>query len=403
MGMLAACTTDDDPGAMNGANGNDGEKTLTQLAITVSSTPGTRAVTGETGSDIYGEDSEYKISNLMVIFADQNGYAQQIFTPDLKSEQNIGSDKGENQLCVTEPFKASPGDYYIYVIANYNAEAFSQAIGAQTNLKQVFDIDNVSKLYTANAFMMANTTAPISTTIENDSADDTEIKADGTNETDGETVQLIAIDIERMVAKVTCSAPEAPTITVKDGEGADAKTLATATPQGAGLINLNKKMYLVKDNQKATNKPTGSSTNITNWAYPKDPNYETVLAETTDNSTWLAANFNQTSVTTFSNGLGETNAKFYCPENTMTAQAQQTGQTTGVVYKVLWKPDATNGYTTLSKDGTDDNSKKFKAVLDYASKDSKITDAIFNAPTATSGEENNEGTTFYTCKLGGVH
>ncbi|WP_337517008.1 Mfa1 family fimbria major subunit, partial [Segatella sp.] len=72
-------------------------------------------------------------------------------------------------------------------------------------------------------------------------------------------------------------------------------------------------------------------------------------------------------------------AKFYCPENTMSALAQLNGQTTGVVYKVNYKPEG-KYYTELAaENGTDSYSQMFKKVLALGDnvRDAAITKTIF--------------------------
>lgn len=155
--------------------------------------------------------------------------------------------------------------------------------------------------------------------------------------------------------------------------------IATATLEGASLINLNKKMYLVKDGQKATNKPVAGE-----WPYPMDPNYD----QTSIDAVYCTANFEQTSATDFP---ALSTATFYCPENTMKAEAQLNGQTTGVVYKVNYKPEG-KYYTELAKDGTDNYSQMFAKVLNLADKDKAITDKIFTEATTADKADG----TFYS-------
>lgn len=131
-------------------------------------------------------------------------------------------------------------------------------------------------------------------------------------------------------------------------------------------------MYLVKDGQKATNKPVAGE-----WPYPMDPNYD----QTSIDAVYCTANFKQTSATDFP---APSTATFYCPENTMKAEAQLNGQTTGVVYKVNYKPEG-KYYTELAKDGTDNYSQMFAKVLNLADKDEAITDKIFTEATTADG------------------
>lgn len=380
LGMMTSCSNDELEGVDNGQN-NNGETTLTQIALTVSSSAATKAGTGDPD---FGKEEEYTVNDLTVLLANENGIVQQIITPDLKPNTGESANNAK-EIRATEPFKVTPGEYYIYVLANYNNSrvALSPIIQGQTALKEIFSIaeSSISELSESSNFLMTNTTAPAKTTIAKGSADDTEIKDDGTTETDNpQMVQLITVDIERVVGKVTFN-QETTTWTLKNAND-NSKNIASVTLNGAGLINLNKKMYLVKGSEKAEHKPVTGD-----WAYPKDPNYDKTLSGADGESTWLAENFANPSAT-ITPGFTST---FYCPENTMASAAQQNGQTTGVVYEATWTPDASNGYTTLDQNGSDVYSQRFKSVLDKADEDTRITNDIF-----TKNVSDQDSKTFYT-------
>lgn len=383
LGMMASCSNEELEGLENGQNNQNGEGTLTQIALSVSSNSATTRAEENTGDEAYGEDSEYTIEDLIVIFANEAGIAQQVIYPGMKTATN--NNDNDKIIRVTEPFSVTPGKYYVYVLANYKASqsALSPIIANQTDMKQVFNIETAATLSTSSKFLMANATAPIETTIATSSANNTELNDAGESESNSpETVQLLNIEIERVVAKVTF-AQETTDFDVKESEAVDAQKVADVTLNGAGLINLNKKMYLVKGSEKATNKPVQGD-----WAYPEDPNYDKELNGTDGERDWLTDNFSQSEVQNFSTGF--TNVKFYCPENTMTALAQQNGQTTGVVYKATWTPAAT-AYTELaSSKGTGTLDKRYEAVLALTGKNEAITDAIFKK------DEEDTSKDFYT-------
>ena len=381
LGMMASCSNEELEGLENGQDNQNGEGTLTQIALSVSTNSATTRVAGNTGDEAYGEENEYTIEDLLVIFANEAGIAQQVIYPDMKTATN--GDGDDKIIRVTEPFSVTPGKYFVYVLANYknSQSALSPIIANQTDMKQVFNIKTAATLSTSGKFLMANATAPTKTTIATSSADDTELNDAGGSETNSpETVQLLSIEIERVVAKVTF-AQETTDFDVKESEAADAQKIADVTLNGAGLINLNKKMYLVKDDNTFQTSPISGKT----WYYPEDPNYNTILDGTDDNS-WLNDNFS-TPTATITDGFA---SKFYCPENTMTAKAQQNGQTTGVVYKATWTP-AADAYTELAKDGTGTFNERFAAVLALTdNKNQAITEDIFKK------EQDDSSTDFYT-------
>lgn len=143
-------------------------------------------------------------------------------------------------------------------------------------------------------------------------------------------------------------------------------------------------MYLVKHGELATYKPVADAVD---WPYPKDPNYDKTK-EDADYETYITDNFTQKEASSFS---APSDAKFYCPENTMEASAQLNGQTTGVVYKVKYTPEA-DYYTELAaENGTDSYSKMYEKVLALGETEiaPTITNTIFT-------KADNEDGTFYS-------
>lgn len=360
--LAASCSSNDE--ALNGGDGTTSEgKTYAQIAISVANSATTRADGDNTGDDVFGEDNEYTVKDLTVVLANENDIAMQVITPTLKTVSN--NDEADKQVRVTEPFTCTPGKYKVYVLANYknSQNALTPIIKGSTDMKAEFGLTNIAKLSTTDYFFMTNTSVQTAKVIEKD-ATGKEVDDAGKEMTDGKTnLNLLTVDVERAVSKVTFGNSDTQlSFDIKEGNN----TIATATLEGASLINLNKKMYLVKDGKTATNKPVTGE-----WPYPKDPNYN-------ETSIDIETNFAQTIASEFT---ALKSAKFYCPENTMDASAQLNGQTTGVVYKVKYKPvDAY--YTELAKNGTDSYSKMFAKVLALTEKDEAIKETMFTEATA---------------------
>lgn len=378
--LAASCSSNDE--ALNGGDGTTSEgKTYAQIAISVANSATTRADGDNTGDDVFGEDNEYTVNDLTVVLANENDIAMQVITPTLKTVSN--KDEADKQVRVTEPFTCTPGTYKVYVLANYknSQNALTPIIKGSTDMKAEFgltDIANIAKLSTTDNFFMTNTSAPTAKVIEKD-ATDKEVDDAGKKMTDGKTnLNLLTVDVERAVSKVTFGNTDNQSFAIKQGDN----TIATATLEGVSLINLNKKMYLVKDGQTATNKPVTGD-----WPYPKDPNYN----ETSIDAAYCETNFEQRIAKDFP---APSTATFYCPENTMEASAQLNGQTTGVVYKVKYAP--VDGYYTelAAKNGTDSYSKMFEAVLNLADdvRDHAIKNTIFTTAEGTDGTNG----TFYS-------
>lgn len=366
--LTTSCSSNDE--ALNGGNGasNDGN-TYAQIAISVANSATTRAVTGNTGDEAYGDDAEYTVNDLTVVLANENDIAMQVITPKMKTATN--TDAADDKLIrVTEPFTCTPGTYKVYVLANYknSQNALTPIIKGSTDMKAEFGLTDIAKLSTTDNFFMTNTSAPTAKVIEKDGTDK-EVDDAGKDITDGKTnLNLLKVDVERAVSKVTFDNTDNQSFDVMVGDN----KIATATLEGASLINLNKKMYLVKGGRTATNKPAGVTDE---WPYPMDPNY----SQTSIDEVYCKANFEQISATVFP---APSTATFYCPENTMEASAQLNGQTTGVVYKVKYAP-VDDYYTELAaKNGTDSYSKMFEAVLALTDKDKAITNTIFTEATA---------------------
>lgn len=373
--LTTSCSSNDE--ALNGGDGTTSEgKTYAQIAISVANSATTRTTPGNTGDEAYGDDAEYTVNDLTVVLANENDIAMQVITPTLKTATNTDDD--DKLVRVTEPFTCTPGTYKVYVLANYknSQDALTPIIKGSTDMKAEFGITDIAKLSTTGKFFMTNASAPGKQDIK-EVATGKELNDAGKDETKegaATNLNILTVNVERAVSKVTFDNTDNQSFNVMVGDN----KIAKATLEGASLINLNKKMYLVKEGRIATNKPAGV-TDV--WPYPMDPNY----SQTSIDEAYCKANFEQRSATKFP---APSTATFYCPENTMEASAQLNGQTTGVVWKVKYEPvDAY--YTELAKNGTDSYSKMFAKVLALTDKDVDITETMFTTA-------DNEDGTFYS-------
>ncbi len=398
LGLLCACSNEDDPANNNNQNG---AATQAQIVISVSNNAATtRTVTGNTGDTNEGTEAEYKVSDLAVILTDRSNIIQAIHYPDVKAENDGQADA----TVATEVFPISAGSYKVYVLANYKAagEAIGNALAAGVDLGQVFTINEtaIAKLYGDNNFLMANTDLVAEVTDFTVAASGKEVDSDHSTVSDGQTVHLVNVNIERVVAKVTFTQTNGTAENKIDvtNENDNSATIGQAVLDGAAIMNLNRKMYLIREAKTATNKPSSVSGT---WIYPEDPNYNTVLEKGVLDegyvleATWCHKNF----INSYQPGITEENLptfspindnlKFYCPENTMTANAQQHGQTTGVMYKATITLNA-DVYTELAAtNGTSAYDQIFAAILALDNKDAAITTTTFTADGPDDG-------TFYT-------
>lgn len=376
LGIFCSCSNEDDPA--NNGKLNEGE-TYAQIVLNLTDSKAATRATDDTGDTDAGTTSEQTVKDLTVVLADNNNYVQAIYATTLKTGGTNAADRA------TEPFKIPAGQYKVYVLANYNNQtkgAFNETLAVGAQMDQVLTIADASKLHVADNFLMANDNLVASVTDFTGDAEDTEVDDDLEEETDNpQTVHKVSVNIERVVAKVELN----QTTTSFEVKDENKTKIASATLEGGALINLNKYMYMVREAKAATNKPSGTSS----WIYPEDPNYNTVTKDT--HGAWLKSNFSNPTVDGTDNTftVGFTSATFYCPENTMTAAAQQNGQTTGVVYKVTYTPEST-AYTELANGGTSDYDQIFTFMLG----NSGTMDADINASIFTTAES--DGTTFYT-------
>lgn len=370
--LTASCSSNDE--ALNGGDGTTSEgKTYAQIAISVANSATTRTTTQVIpGDEAYGDDAEYTVNDLTVVLANENDIAMQVITPTLKTATNTDDD--DKLVRVTEPFKCTPGTYKVYVLANYkNSQgALTPIIKGSTDMKAEFGITNIAKLSTTDEFFMTNVSAPERQEIK-EAATGKELNDAGKDETKegaATNLNILTVNVERAVSKVTFDNTDNQSFNVMVGDN----KIATATLEGASLINLNKKMYLVKEGTLAMNRPV-----VTNdWPYPKDPNYN----ETSIDAAYCETNFEQRIATDFS---APSNATFYCPENTMEASAQLNGQTTGVVYKVKYVPEGAYYTELAAENGTDSYSQMFEKVLALTKKNAAITPTIFTTTDNTEG------------------
>ena len=235
--LTASCSSNDE--ALNGGDGTTSEgKTYAQIAISVANSATTRTTTpGNTGDEAYGDDAEYTVNDLTVVLANENDIAMQVITPTLKTATNTDDD--DKQVRVTEPFTCTPGKYKVYVLANYknSQSSLSPIIKGSTDMKMVFGIGDITQLYTENNFFMTNVSAPEEKDIVEE-ATRKEVNDDGTEKTDGKNVNLVTVNVERAVSKVTFDNNDNQSFNVMVGDN----KIATATLEGASLINLNNKI-----------------------------------------------------------------------------------------------------------------------------------------------------------------
>ncbi len=330
LGLLASCSSEEP--AVN-PNPNEEGSALMQVQLTVANDNTRANVPTEDG-----EATEFAAGNLMVVFADANDIARQVYTADVKP--------AADKQVATVPFSVAEGSYKVYVLANYDASVTPIVANSTDMANTPFTLsaayDGLTcPIATANKFLMANEVAPAMTEVRND-ATGSEINSDGSETADGKkNVNVVKVNIERLASKVTVNDQATTTFDVKNGDA----TIATAELLGVDLINLNASSYFVKKQVAYT-----TATAFEDLYYVQDPNYT---------ATDLKGLFHA-SATSIQEIAKK--PKFYCLENTMQANKQNEGYATALLYKVKYTP-AADQYSKLDKAASDTYSAKFKDVL----------------------------------------
>lgn len=343
LGVLTACSNEDDLGT---AGAEDGGTAYTKISFEVANSSG-----ATTRADVplnTGDEGEYTIQNVTIVFTDNNGVIKYVKEPTVtgKDDETISDNQAVKKVYETSTFSIpATGSYKIYALVNYSSvksgitdEGINLSVGA--NMPSEITIPSSSLTGSNNpfantndkCFFMVNAEAPTVTTIYDQNHNGTNSELwDATTKTN-----LVTIEVERVVSKVsfTQNKGTATAIEVKDN---DNTKIAEAKILGVDAINLNTKMNLIKE-KETTAYPTGTGLDYANLYYVKDPNYTNAIADCTDDAgkNAITADFahHQASFDT----SWDADACYYFLENTMSANAQENGQTTGVVYKVEYVP-----------------------------------------------------------------
>lgn len=352
MAVMWSCSDSDDISETTSASAKG--NAFIQLTINTSGSSSTRA---DMSTD-EGSSTEREITSLKAVLTD-GSVIKDIVTFTLK---DAGDD---SSLRVTEPASVDAGIYYIYVLANYDeCDLTSLSVGDSFTDEQVISVSKYTgsscPLAESNKFLMTNADEVGQTTIYEGSSKyeaylKTEVSNDGsTEETDGEEyVNVISVDVERAVAKITPSVTYvADNFTITDAYG---NSQVIAPINKVALATMNSTEYLFKQQLEYDD---NSVTDLAydNLYYAEDPNFgsdyftDDVLTSLEDNAEWESPFYGYLK-DDVSDNLTTVGSTFYCLENTMDADYQRKGiatclifqaQITDPVFTRLYTSDATN-------------------------------------------------------------
>lgn len=366
LGMMTACSNED--GVENGNEPNSNEKAYTTLTFTIanSSSAGTRAANPTTGT---ASDKEADLQSVALVLAtdDDKVIASYSLTAADFDTPTTNANGGKTYK-MKSPIETTTGLVKVYAFVNPTGLTFTtgEPVNRQLTVEKNTTTGKSNKFGSIandgssyNAFLMANTKEVSTSLLAVTATDDEWEKVEGWSKGE-EKVNSVTVEVERLVSKVTFSANTTVTdntFEVKQGN----TTIAKAVVKGANIINLNTKTNLLKQGLYWYGE---DGTDYSKLFYVTDPNYTTVLEyKTLDQQTaannYIAENFAQTYTTEFyqigtstASGTTAREDALYCLENTMAADAQQNGQTTGAIYQVEYQVENAGISSIGGEEGT---------------------------------------------------
>lgn len=349
---MTACSKEDIASGNNG-NGSEMEGTAyMQLSISMPSAKAGRA--GEPGK-AEGTFEEQKISNLSIYIWNKEGTkltVKQIGEKDLRpNEPNLPAAPDKSTVYTTDAIAVDKGAHKVAVIVNGNNYAGSQAINTPSQLRESYSVtpEIMASIAAGTNFLMTNANTATS---QDNKGLQLEIKTekengkfyeDGTVAVDVQGTKAhptaVVIPVERAVAKIEDST-SSYTFDVKNtpSDKKDQVIFKRMT-----LVNANTKFFLVKNIRPISDNSTTDDfrQNEQNY-YVVDPNFEhqddnTVKDFMFNKFQWSAAE--STPLDVFSWKTLDNNKRpcFYALENTMTAEEQNNGYTTGLYYQAVYR------------------------------------------------------------------
>lgn len=397
--MLWSCSDSDVDGDSTPTVAEGGA--FLQLQINTNGSSSTRADDSDTDDTTSeGSTSDSNINSIKVVLTDEGGYASYVFD---YSSSDLTTSNGVTSTAIKT---VEAGDYYVYVLANYEDNSSNYTVdGYETSTieaSSAFPLKdmalNISNAYTSAScplasttagFLMTNEEAPSKTTLY----DRTSSNATGTGTYNGTSVSgvnVVSVNLDRAAAKITTAQSSNADLTFTDANG----NTQGVTINSVALANMNSTFYLIKQElDYSSDGEATSGTYDTSLYYAKDPNYDKPEGSIlTEDQTYFY------SAAPADDEFKSLGTEMYTLENTMDVDHQLRGTTTALVFKT-----SLNSYhwTTLSSTGDTLNnyekrySDKFSSLVEYNTnltdgKNNDITSTMFD-PTSTE----NTGVTFY--------
>ena len=348
IGMLACtalvgCTSEDAPEVNNGKDNQKGDAYVT-VKLSMSGNAGSRASFAD-NKFAEAESNEVIVTKAIFYFLDENGQgcADKYQLGDINNlkewadgTDNTNIDMTSGAVVVIKNPITTPKS----IVALLNVDdPFTDNYRPSLAQIQAATVDMAQANNTTNGFIMTNSVyvndnnvivgAPIEAKNIHQSENDV---TEGNKDEDEDKKDPVVIPVERVVAKVGMTLPEAGS-TFDPNEGSEKYDIRVSI-DGWWLTNTSNNSYLVKNLAKTyTNSPFDANSTTKNWwtdVTNKRSYWATMPTTTyTNNGTWAAAS--------------ATNTELYCLENTDQDEANRTQYVAKATLKI--KKEGANDYT----------------------------------------------------------
>lgn len=344
MGMLAACSNEDDIAA---GNGNDQQaNAYLSLTLVGADNGASRTQPGEDGTDP-GEPEESQITEALILLCSADG----TINSTAKATNLTSTDAGVQ----TEPIQVPEGTYYVYVIANPGTYAPATNTKVTDVIMGNIDATVMNGYSTDGKFIM------FSECNGTDATAGATITVTEANDYDNPATTANPIKLDRLAAKITYDEAENG-VDIKDAEG-QLGALESITFNGFKLVNGIKKVNLQQHWSAAT--PAASQTAKVNTLltpaaaigtdfYYQWSDYSTITTTTAQGGgeTYTAAmdlakkmTFTDDALFCMENNTGSTAEDCFVKGSDGVEGADMQGNTTGVLFQAK---------ATLTADASDE-------------------------------------------------
>lgn len=377
--MTASCSSNEDLGTAGPGTGtNETGVGYATFTINLPSVSGTRAADAGGAEMNEGTANEYAVKSVTALifqkYGSDEGSCKFVESVDLLTTAADWTDDTTDGITTTKKLVAkltnvdTKNQYYVLVLLNNNktggVKVALPTVGQSYNewnskilTPSVDDLAADNDFYMANAPLKGTASPTTLVTINKENIYSSKEKAEaGTS--------AATVYVERGVAKMSVNDPKTKTVIDK---ATNTSTQSTVEFNNWALDITNKKTYAVHNiDGLSTDFPAiwttprfiGTNSRVY-WG--KDPNYNLVNLNKTDNEVEREAEFNFIKAT---NGINKPfTESAYCLENTFNLANMYQGQTTRVIFKATYTPKNATGDSLADADGTFYTIGNMKTIL----------------------------------------